>query len=1204
VTATGIIGDIRVSNGLEIRLLGAPEVFRNEKPVKFAARKALALFTYLVVESAAHPREKLQAIFWPESETRQAQFSLRSTLGRIKKALGGTDDLLKIEGGRIRFNASSITFLDMHLITQATADPQPAIAILQDAAQAARGPFLEAFSLPDTPVFNDWIVIQRNIMGGRLNLIHDRLSNHQLENHLIPPAIETVNHWLVLDHLNESAYRRLMRLHFLNRDRSSALQVYETCRALLGKELGVAPTPETEQVLAYIRSSEANFSALAHPAEGRSGRLVIPFVGRSREYQSLLQTFRLTQEGKPQVVVISGESGMGKTRLAEQFLKWAGTQGADLVRGKAYETSGGLPYQPIIDALRERLERENAPEDLLDDAWLIELTRILPELRERYPDLPAAIGDEATARSRLFEAIARLGVSLAKRKPLILVVDDLQWADAGTLELLHYLSRSWHASKSKILLLILMREESFARAIGLRDWMSGLTRDLRVTRLALTPVPDSAMWEIIQSLAGADVQGVAALAAWLTTETNGQPFLVLEILSALDDYGALVWVGAETSTPTLDPLATLSNLKSIDARLLASIQGVILARLEWLSQPALTILTAAAAVERNCSFDILRKVAGTDEQTSLDALDELLSARLIVEIRNETHPYSISHDRIREAVYAQISTARRQVFHRRALAALTQVNAQPAELAHHAVSAKEWRLAFEHSLSAGDQAMRLYEVTIAARHYETARSLLIESKTNVDTAACQHLYLQLGKAYELEFHHPQALTMYDEMQAQALARASREMQLAALVARCVLLPLPYDTQNIDLARELAEQALSLAQALGDMHAQQQIEFSLALTYKFGERQIAPAIVHLRAAEELANKAGSREQLALVKLELGVAFMCIGQPEQAESSLTESMAIFRELAQPPRVLSCLHNLASIKMDVGNFDAALSLLDEAHRANKALGSPNSIYALATTQGVIHILRGEYDRAFEILLPALELDETQIVFGLWIDIFQQLAWCYDDLGDYDTAIAHAQSAIRYHSHASQARKTPAFAMLALVEIHRGNLERAQTAVTKGRENFDLHWQTYEGWWETHSILEAEAELALANGELNRANDCVNQLLGKLDEMQLRQFNPGILFLRAKIELAAGNPKNAYQTLGAALALSDEMGAHHETWKMCATLARLEGDRGNVSAATAWQARAVIEVNLIADHARTPELRDIFISRPDVQLIMGKRL
>ncbi|MBN1453009.1 MAG: AAA family ATPase [Anaerolineales bacterium] len=1197
-----------MSDGLEIKLLGPPEVFYSGQPVKFAARKALALFVYLLVESGTHPREKLQAIFWPESETHLAQSALRSTLARIKDALRGVDEPLRIEGDQVALNNSCVSTLDLDLVKRLATDTQsaqiapPTLALLQNAVDSVRGPFLEAFSLPDAPAFNDWIIIQRNAWGGRLNLIHERLSNHQLETHLIGPAIETVNRWLILDRLNEGAYRRLMRLHFLNGDRSAALQTYETCRDLLAQELGVEPSSETEEMLAYIHSAQIPAPDLAVQAEARDDRLSIPFVGRSEEYQALVGAFRRARQGIPQIAVISGESGMGKTRLADEFLNWAGTEKADILRGRAYETSGGLPYQPVIDALRERLERENAPEDLLDDTWLVILTRILPELRERYPDLPAVSVDEATARSRLFEAIARLGASLSARSPLILLVDDLQWADAGTLELLHYLARSWRTSHSPILLLILMRDEALSHGSALRDWMSGLTRDLPVTRLSLPPVQASAMEELIQSLTGEHAAGAADLSAWLTAETNGQPFFVIETLSALDDYGALVWGDEETPSPILDAVATLTNLKSMDSQSLApTIHDVVLSRLEWLSQPASAVLAAAAVIGRDCSFARLHQVAGTDEQSSLDALDELLSARLMSEARNAARPYIISHDRIREVVYAQISAARREVFHRRALNALAEAKAPPAELAHHALSAQEWQFAFQHSLRAGDEAMRLYAMVGAVHHYETARSLLNESKAIVDTTTCQHLYAQLGQAYELEFHHREALTIYEEMQAQASARDSREMELASLVARFVVLPVHYDTQDVEQARVLAQEAVPLAYMLEDLEAQAQIELSLARMYKFGDRLIEPAIAHFRAVEKLAGKAGLREQLAWAKLELGVAFIFLGQLEQAESILTESMEIFRELDQYPRVLSCLHNLAIIQMEIGKFAAALDLLDEAYRANKALGSPTSIYALATTHNAIHIVRGEYDRTFEALTPSLELEESQILSGLWIDIFQQLAWCYYDLGAYELGIDHCQKAISHHRYINSTGRAPAFAVLALLQIRCGNLNEAEEAVRQGWENFDLEWQTYSGWWETHSILEAEAELALAQGESTRAARCIEQLLGKYDELKLHHFKPGILYLKSRVALVAGNKEEAYQTLSDALALSDEMGAHREVWAMCWALSELEAEWGNKTVASKLIERACNEVQFIAEHAGTPKLREIFLSRPDVQLIVG---
>ncbi len=161
-----------MTGGLEIRLLGPPEVFYGGQQVKFATRKALALFAYLLIEAGNHPREKLQAIFWPESETRLAQSALRSTLARIKDALRGVDNPLRLEGDQVAFNISSVSALDLDLVKRLATDTQPmqiappTLALLQNAVEAVRGPFFEAFSLPDAPAFNDWILIQRNAWGG------------------------------------------------------------------------------------------------------------------------------------------------------------------------------------------------------------------------------------------------------------------------------------------------------------------------------------------------------------------------------------------------------------------------------------------------------------------------------------------------------------------------------------------------------------------------------------------------------------------------------------------------------------------------------------------------------------------------------------------------------------------------------------------------------------------------------------------------------------------------------------------------------------------------------------------------------------------------------------------------------------------------------------------------------------------------------
>src|SRR5215472_368835 len=206
-----------------------------------------------------------------------------------------------------------------------------------------------------------------------------------------------------------------------------------------------------------------------------------PLVGRATELNQLIECYHGARDGQAQVVIVEGEPGIGKTRLVTEFLAWAAAQDADTLVGRAFETGGRLPYQPLLDALRPRIEREEALDELLGDVWLVELSRLFVELRERYPDLPPGSPDEMTARSRLFEAVARLGTALAARAPVVLLVDDLQWTDVASLDVLHYSAKRWTETGTAVLLLLAMRSE----AEPLVEWLAGLERDTKVTRLVL-----------------------------------------------------------------------------------------------------------------------------------------------------------------------------------------------------------------------------------------------------------------------------------------------------------------------------------------------------------------------------------------------------------------------------------------------------------------------------------------------------------------------------------------------------------------------------------------------------------------------------------------------------------------------------------------------------------------------------------------------
>src|SRR5260221_8099286 len=496
---------------LYLTLLGPPEVCHGDQVLQFSTRKELALLIYLAVECRVHLRVKLSEQFWPEGDARHGRAALRITLLHLRHMLGEGADVspvphLLIKRDTLGLDLTCAIELDLHILLEACTSarastgttltmPEVARRRLLDKLQRAtglpRGEFLEGFSLRDAPAFDDWVRFQREYWHLRTSEVFDCLSQMQFEAGELEAAIETVNRWLVLSPPHEDAYRRLMRLHFAAGDRAAALHAYDTCRAILATGIQTEPIPETVALASPMRAvapprrKEAPTPA---PALSPATFLEGPLLGRTTELSTLIKVYHTTQRGQPQVVLLEGEVGIGKTRRATEFLAWAEMEGGDGLQGQAFENGGQLPYRPEIQALRPRIERENAPDDLLSDMWLAELARLLPELCDRYPDLPDPVGDKSVARNRLFEAVARLGQALAARTMLVLFIDDVQWADATSLDVLHYLARRFAKSETPALLLLTLRMGERAMRPALTEWRTDMERAVPLTHLQLGPL--------------------------------------------------------------------------------------------------------------------------------------------------------------------------------------------------------------------------------------------------------------------------------------------------------------------------------------------------------------------------------------------------------------------------------------------------------------------------------------------------------------------------------------------------------------------------------------------------------------------------------------------------------------------------------------------------------------------------------------------
>src|SRR6266852_716942 len=578
---------------LRLAVLGPPEVMHDGSRLAFALRKAQALLLYLAVEGGMHSRSKLAAFLWPDSAPHDARTALHNALALLRSLLADSDssasphshllsprDLLGLHPQapfELDLAVVQLAYTEAQRLSTLPAEPQRAALVtqVQQALALARGPFLDGFWLGEEAPFDEWVLKAQQQWQVRLQLLCERLSAFQEGGFELEQARATLTRWLVLDPLSEEAYRRLMRVQLARGDPSAALQVYATCRARLAEDLRVQPSAETLALAEQIRASAVR-SPAAHPSaattkSGPPGELVAPLVGRAAAFRHLVGNFQQARGEQPQAVLLVGEAGIGKTRLATEWMAWARAQGADVMRGHVFEMGGQLPYQPLVEALRERLEAENAPEDLLSDLWLAELSRLLPELRVRYPDLPVPTEDELTAKGRLFEAVARLFDALARRAPLVLLLEDLHWVDEASLDLLRYLGHSWSWHGSRVLLLGTVRREGLEPNPQLSARLADLGRDLPLSQVSLQPLSKHQTIQLVQAIVGQGAPGpqragerrahgpaqpsmpgvspspapelarpLVALGEVLLAQTGGQPLYLLETIKLWRDRQ---WVG-------------------------------------------------------------------------------------------------------------------------------------------------------------------------------------------------------------------------------------------------------------------------------------------------------------------------------------------------------------------------------------------------------------------------------------------------------------------------------------------------------------------------------------------------------------------------------------------------------------------------------------------------------------------------------------
>ncbi|MGZ4400443.1 MAG: ATP-binding protein, partial [Gaiellaceae bacterium] len=511
-------------------------------------------------------------------------------------------------------------------------------------------------------------------------------------------------------------------------------------------ELRGLPEPVSALEVVYERASREQLPLPPELAAAPAGRS--SFVGRSGERERLASVWRLAEAGERQLTFVSGEPGIGKSRLSAEFAAGVYGDGGVVLWGRCFEEALA-PYQPFVQALRHYVTTCD-PDELhgTGATQLAPLVRLLPELGQRAavpPDEEAGEIEAETERYRLFEAIAVMLARIAADTSLLLVLDDLQWADQGTLLLLRNLV--FDARPASLLVLGTYRDSEVSRSHPLAQLQADVLRERPVELIELGGLDEHESAMLVDALLGWRLP--SDVARTLRSETEGNPFFLEEVVRHLEELGVV------SDPDRLRRVRTTVDALGVPRR----VRELIARRVQRLSRGALEALRVASVIGSEFRLDLLAAVLDEDEVQAVALLDEAIEARLLFELPTRIGEYGFTHALIQQALYEEQTANRRAALHRRIAETIEALHPQAAlapdplypqaaaALAHHFSLAGTRSLAkvVGYGRAAGDQALALLAYEDAAREFARALEALARTAPDAQGERAELLVL-LGAA--------------------------------------------------------------------------------------------------------------------------------------------------------------------------------------------------------------------------------------------------------------------------------------------------------------------------------------------------------------------------------------------------------------------------------------------------------------------------
>lgn len=711
--------------------------------------------------------------------------------------------------------------------------------------------------------------------------------------------------------------------------------------------------------------------------------LVCPVsVGREAPLQALLERLDRAAAGDGSLVLVGGDAGIGKSRLIRELKNETAAREIRVIEGRCSSTESSVPYAPLMDALRFRIAKGEgeAAAQMLGPLRAI-LAPIFPQLDSRVTSATGKPGERE--RERPFDLISAVLERLASEESMLLVLEDVHWADQTSLELLHHLAH--RAPSFRMLIVATYRSDDLHSGHPLRRLLGSLARDRVGEEMRILPLDREQTREMLQRMLDADPDPLFAAAIWRRSE--GNPFFVEELISVLGADGQL------------KPDATSAQFLE-KAPLPSTVSEAVLSRVSAVGPGALETLSAAAVLGRTFDFEDLRSILGMSELELLEILEELVAHQLLREEKVDRRDiYAFPHALMQEALYGSFISRRRRVLHRRAAIALEKRTTATRldELAYHFRLGGDHERAWKYAKLAGDEAVRLRAWDDAAAHYENALASLDE--------------------------------MSDESE-----RAAELLERLAGVA--------WRQSRAAPGRQYAEEALRLRRALGQTEATVRLLRRIAaLQTEEGDTEAAGEALD-EALQLLEGKSDS-SQLGAIYDELGRLSLGRGDLDRAESLLTHGLSLASRDAQGAEEVLALVSLAELSVLAGQVSAGLSRLDVALALLLEETLPFPRLTRVYAEGVrILLLAQEYTRALEWAEAAQALCERQGIVGLDALFRAMRAVVLTITSGEEDTLTQAARAVDELRRTRRAELKDALRMLAFIHRARGDMGAARLA------------------------------------------------------------------------------------------------------------------------------------------------------------------